>query len=145
MWCRSSRKCATSVRGALHDQAERNRERCVQTFYTWPLPIGPQRETYVECQTPTLCMERDENTFDTHERPEPCTPTLAPRFQHEILHAIVVLSNTGDRTLNSCLCSRQAKRCFTGRYSITLISSMWIEKEKDIPRESQKPDTAVLF
>ena len=54
----------------------------MQTFCTWPLPLGQQRELYGGCQTIALCMQRDENTFDTCERPEPCTPTLAPHFQH---------------------------------------------------------------
>ena len=77
----------------------------MQTFCTSPLSIGQQRETYGECRNPALCMERDENTFDTRERPEPCTPTLAPQFQYVIQHAIVGLSNTDDRELNPCFCS----------------------------------------
>jgi len=30
----------------------------MQTFCTWPLPIGQPRETSRRCQTTALCMER---------------------------------------------------------------------------------------
>lgn len=102
-----------------------------------------------------LCMERDENTFDTRERPEPCILTLAPQFQHVIRYAFVGLSNTGDCILSPCFCSRQTKREEVFHKEMLdhpHLLDVEMEGERytsyslaDIPRESQRPDTDVLF
>jgi hypothetical protein len=56
----------------------------MQTFCTWPLPIGQQNSAKRNqgCQVIPLCSDLDWDTFGACEHHMPCTLMLAPQFQH---------------------------------------------------------------